>query len=461
MKYHILFGGFIVLLLGLYIFIPNSSFIPDIWFHLLRAQQFLNEGLQLWDTQTFQPYGRPILYPPLWSIFLAGIAGIFGWYFTIYILGPVLLIFFLFTLYIFGMKYFSLPMALIIALSGTLSVSGTLSYLSLMPAAIVVILGMWLFMAFDRSNIIVSIILLTMMFYIHLVFPWLFVLALGWYVFRNNPGKKQLFAKVVIGSIVFYVPWLVWMGIHIDAFNVEMMWNNNPMPGWKSFSILSHYSINLVYFPLSILGLYLLRNENHKGLAIARAILIGMLPIIPLYGGRYTWHIMPFFYLFPIYYLATKTALKKMKLSWTQAPVVLGLCAILIIPMIEFSFASFKDKNVLFSYSWTAINIPLLNSEGLIVSQDFKDALNAVSLTPEHALISGNNPHIASVFCFFSEKKCDYGLFWENSDNDTIREILHNRESHSPMIFVYENEEIPYNVHYTETFGTLTVGYRL
>lgn len=49
----------------------------DIYYHVHLAQLYLENGLTLWDPLTVAPYGRPIAYPPVFHLILAGLSYLF------------------------------------------------------------------------------------------------------------------------------------------------------------------------------------------------------------------------------------------------------------------------------------------------------------------------------------------------------------------------------------------------
>lgn len=50
----------------------------DIYYHIHLAQLYLEYGFTLWDPLTVVPYGRPIAYPPVFHLLLAGLSYLLG-----------------------------------------------------------------------------------------------------------------------------------------------------------------------------------------------------------------------------------------------------------------------------------------------------------------------------------------------------------------------------------------------
>jgi len=50
----------------------------DIYYHIHLAQLYLEYGFTLWDPLTVVPYGRPIAYPPVFHLLLAGLSYVLG-----------------------------------------------------------------------------------------------------------------------------------------------------------------------------------------------------------------------------------------------------------------------------------------------------------------------------------------------------------------------------------------------
>jgi hypothetical protein len=462
MKQDIVFIFFLSLIITLFIFVPNTTFIPDVWYHMLAAKQVLENGFfQLWDLYGFQPIGRPVLYPPLWSALLAIGGALFGLDNVLHFGGVFLFVVFLTVLYVFSSHYWSKTIALVIAFAGTLSIPSTLSLLSLMPAAVVVALAPLLYLSFLENKTKTGVALLAFMLYIHLVFGWLVMLGMVYFTYRHHRDKAQQMWRMFGISILLYSPWLLWLIFNLGAFNLEMFWGSNPMPGWKAFSVLSHYALNLVYFPLALIGIWLTRKWNDEGLKIIRAILIGLLPVVLLYGGRYTWHIMPFMYIFPIVWLAKRTVFKKLRFSFEETPIIIALCSFLIIPLPMFAFASFTNIKEYVTYDWTALDLPFMSLQGFSATEEFKEIVYLAQLTPTNTILVANSPDIGSALAYYTGRGTDYGLFWESSNNTTIKTLIERRETARPMMFVYDNEDIPYTVDKLLTIGQYQVGWRL
>lgn len=468
MKYKILFIFVLVTLLILYIWHPNTLYITDIWFHLLLAKQSATQQLiPMWDTFAFQPIGRIQLYPPLLHILLGIIANVFSWQFVTHYLGILVYLVFLIVFFLFCTHFWGEHKALIMSLAATLSLTTTLTFLSFMPAAVAMIIILSVFLLFVKERYLYAGILLGITFYVHPVFPYLAVLGLFYYVRRYHQELTCRFKKTAQLAFLVASPWILWTITHIASFNLYRFWFDNPLEGYFGFSFLTHYDLNVVYIPLAFWGIYRLRHYNDVGLDLVRALLYGFLPVFIFYGGRYTWHLMPFLSIFPIIAITQLRWFKKLYALLLSFPIfyryaytsIFGLI-VLLLPMPLFSYPPSYNLNTVMSLDWSAFALPTIQADGFSAHADFKDVVEIIKNSPKNTIIHSNHPDIGSALTFFTDRGSDYGLFWENTTTDLLDSLEAKRETERPMIFVYQQEEIPYETDTVYTIGNFTIGER-
>jgi len=474
MKQKILFGSLLIILLAvlliLYILHPNTLFIVDTWFHLLLAKQTtIYEIIPLWDHYTFQPFGRTQIYPPLLHIFLGLQHNFLSWEIIMNYTGILYFLAFLVALYCYSSTLWSENIALPIAFAGTLSLITTLTFLSLMPSAIAMIFVILLYLAFFKQHYITASIFIVILLYLHPTIPFLALLGLLYYVLKHKKEQRKDLLKIFITSMICYLPWIIWQLMNISNYNFHRFFYENPLMGYSVISFLSHHEINLIYVPITLWGIYYTRKINNPGLNLTRSLLIGFLPMLIFYGGRYTWHLLPIMYIFPLYAVSTTKIWKNLTGRFKTIPkyisypqLVLIVSIFLLIPMPMYTSSNtHREQNKTIVQDFTAIGLPIMLADGYFLEDDFQEVLTKINSSPKKTLISANHPDLASALSFFSDHKADYGQYWENSSEDLVEKILKNRETYRPMIFIYKQENIPYPTDNVYTVGKYTIGERL
>jgi len=468
MKYRIIFISSITIIALLYIWHPNSLFITDIWFHLLLAKQSATQSLiPIFDTYTFQPIGRVQIYPPLLHVFTGLLSHVVSWNIIVHYLGLIFYLLFLTVLYVFSAHFWKEKMALIITLLATLSLTNTLTFFSLMPSSVCMILLLLTYLNFYKKRYLISGFLLTVAFYLHPVFPFLGALGLFYYSKRYSTGQISAVKKVISGALLIALPWFVWVLSHWTAFNFERFWLDNPLEGFSGFSFISHIDINIIYLPLALWGMYSTRKINDNGLNLVRSLMYGFLPVLFFYGGRYTWHFMPLFNIFTVYAISKLSITKKINKLPPNFPnifkliyVSLLLILILLLPTPLFNYPPSYNPNGYFSFDWSVFALPIISNPGFSETKDFKNVVDIVNDTSTDTIIVANKPDVGNAISFYSDRKSDYGSYWENTSNEMLETIKKYRETERPRIFIYKNEEIPYPVDNVYNIGEYTIGER-
>ena len=284
-------GMIAVVFLGLLVNVGNlRPSMSDTWYHLSVAERIVQDGeIPGWDWWHYAPIGRPNLYPPLLHIILAFLAQFTG---SIVAAGQVCAV-------------SSLPLGLLatwycarriadsrVALLATVVLMADMFHFVVMQAYIAGcltnILMPVLLVTFLSRRAWWSILLMSLMYYSHLGFP--HCVALGLIVFGlKYPSYLRLALKVVGISLIFYTPWLSHVLGHLDWLAVA---RHGGVPGSLLEKVLSLQAFNLVLLGLGIWGISVApRSSPVRMLPVY--MLIGFLPILFSYGGRYTMHTMP------------------------------------------------------------------------------------------------------------------------------------------------------------------------
>lgn len=260
----------------------------DHFYHMAVAQKILEYGgIPLWDDWEFAPVGRPHLYPPLLHLLIAFFAGtpdqiLLGFATIQMLLYPTALLSYWFLYRTFLSP--SLAYLSIIALS--MEFMFTIGCLIGLPASVVNVLWSLILLSIYKRKKYLATLLLTAAFYTHTGMPVLICLSLC----ILGLWKREFLGQVlfvIIGAILLSTPWTV----RYLAFSDWMQ--TNGAAGYSLSSILSRLLwlqiINPVFVLLTIWGWFRLKDAG-----LFRTQVIGFLPMLTQYGGRFFMHGTPF-----------------------------------------------------------------------------------------------------------------------------------------------------------------------
>ncbi len=206
-------GVLIVLMVALGVFFFRygvSSDASDVAYHIATAQSFIRDGgVTLWETWGSLPEGRPHLYPPVYHILISAILSL-G-------LSPSSAEFFIVFFNIVGLlfigwygirKLFDAQIAFwyVLSLSSSLLLLNSMSMTG--PAFFVLNLSPFIILLIKKQKALMAGLLLLLLFYTHMIFPWLVAGALIVWSLCNKKYLKTTLC-IVGAAIVFYSPWLV------------------------------------------------------------------------------------------------------------------------------------------------------------------------------------------------------------------------------------------------------------
>lgn len=393
-----------------------QPWMSDTWYHLAIADQVVDQrGIPAWVDWDYAPVGRPHLYPPLLHVLLALLSLVTG---SVISAGQVLAVLFLPASYIacwYAARWiFDSRTALVAVLVLSLDFGNTLVELAYIPSCFVNILAPLLLVTLLTRRTWASIALLTLMLYAHLGIPYL--AAFGLVLFGiKYPRYRSEVIKVVGIALLFALPWLLRVWLHREWIAGVTSNVGLPMGLWKRI-----FSLQLFNGVLIGCGLWGIRNL-HKGRAqeaIVRWLLVGMLPLLFSYGGRYTMHSAP---LWAIPAATVLVRLLPAGATWKRAA---GLAAATLLPTPSLVPLTTTHAMVLLA----AKGRPLFGdnprkSEAYLADCDQVTAWLRAHTTP-HEIIHVNKEWIGDMIPLLAGRPTDFGAWWECS-----REVakLHNR----------------------------------
>ncbi|MBM3499276.1 MAG: hypothetical protein FJX74_11470, partial [Armatimonadetes bacterium] len=301
-----------------------EPFVSDTWYHLAIAKQInVQDALPSWVDWDYAPVGRPHLYPPLIHVLLAGLARLTG---SVLIAGRILAVLFLPASYLscwFVARWIFGPRnALVGVLLLSLDVGHAVVELLYIPSCVVNILAPPLIITLLTRRTWASIVLLTLMLYAHIAIPYLVVLGLGLFGLKY-PRYRGEVLKVIGVALLWASPWAVRTFMEREWVAGAAM--NAGLPMGLLQRILSLQMFNLVLIGCGLWGIFRLRKSRAQE-AIVRWMLLGMLPLLFSYGGRFTMHSAPF------WAISASTVLVRLLPAWATWRRAAALTAATLLP---------------------------------------------------------------------------------------------------------------------------------
>jgi len=262
----------------------------DNYYHMAVAQKILERGeIPIWDDWEFAPSGRPHLYPPLLHLLIAFFAGapdkaIEG-------LATVQMLLFpsaLFCYWLLFRRWLGVPLAFLSLIFLSMEMMFMMGCIMGLPASLANVLWPLMLLAFLNKRTWLATLLLGAVWYTHTGMPML--ISLGLLVF--GIWKREHFrraARVVAGAFLLSLPWTV----RYVAFSDWM--HPGGAQGFSPSSILARLfwlqNLNLLFIALAIWGWFRCKEEK---MALVKSQVLGFLPMLTQYGGRFFMHGAPF-----------------------------------------------------------------------------------------------------------------------------------------------------------------------
>lgn len=262
---------FFVALLLIYKFSFPISW--DVYYHIHMSNLYLNNGLVFWDYYTVAPYGRLIMYPPLFHLSLAFISKITGISLInlTRFLQPIFACFLIGTISYCAYKLSSIKECIITGFLGMFCFVTFNRSVICTPATIAIALSMiccvLFFIGFKNNNIkniIISAVSLGLICNLHMASALLTIGVLGLYgivlLFKKQLNIKYALLFILV-SVCIGLPWWIYILINYGLFF-------NSIPG-SSLSLLTfiYKYYGIIPFIFTIIGfLFLYKDKSDKAL---------------------------------------------------------------------------------------------------------------------------------------------------------------------------------------------------
>jgi len=383
-------------------------FISDSWYHLAIAKQVAVRGnIPEWCDWDYAPVGRPQLYPPLIHVVIALLSKVTG---SVVSAGQVLAVLFLPCSYLscwFAARWLLGSRAALVALLAlSLDVGHAVVELIYIPSCLVNILAPVLLITFLTRRTWASIILLTLMFYAHLGIPYLVAFGLVLFALKY-PRYRGEALKVVGIAFLWAVPWLVRAWLYREW--IAGVTHNVGLPMGLGKRLVSLQLFNLVLIGCGLWGIRNLRKWRAQE-AIIRWAIIGMLPLLFSYGGRYTMHSAPF------WALSASTVLVRLLPSGATWKRAVALLAATLVPTP--ALMPLTTTHVIVMLAVTGR--PPMARERQHKTEAYEDDSDQVAAwlkrhTSPDEVIHVNKEWIGDMIPLLADRRTDFGAWWECS----------------------------------------------
>jgi hypothetical protein len=445
------------LLLILFIFlsflINANKFAPlgdDCWYHLAVSRKIIELGkIPLWDTWEFQPVGRPHLYPPLLHLLIAFFSKdadsvIEGAKVLQICLYPAALL----TSWYFARLLFSSKIAFISLVILSMDATFLLIFIGIMPSSLVNLLFPLLLISFLSKRLKTSIFLMVLCLYSHLSFPFLVLICLFVLSYKYRT-YFSFYKKFVIISLILYLPWAIRVLIFRDFLRSFGTILGNPLIG-VLIGMLSLQIFNPIFLACGIKGL---RNTSGINRDLVKYTLIGFLPALIFYGGRYWFHTAPFWAIFIALFL-------KDRITSRKRIALLIFCAFVPMPLIAFGVPGNAGPPLLPSITALdgAVGLHFLPVQYNAEDMALKAFIEQNTLPDQ--IIHVDKASLADRIVVLTGHPVDNGMWFEVGSTGAEKTIQSMRLYERPALFVYlDKNMLPPDVSITQ-IGKYWIGIR-
>jgi hypothetical protein len=434
-----------LLFIFLSFFVNADKFAPfgdDCWYHLAAARKFIElDTIPLWDTWEFQwnpdiiPWetglpGRPHLYPPLLHILIT----IFSQDADHVIEGAKVLQIFLYPAALFTSWYFirilfPSKVAFVALIILSMDLTFLLIFIGVMPSSLVNLFFPLLLLSFLSKRFWTSVLLMVLCLYSHLSFPFLVLICLLVISYKYRT-YWSFYKKFVIVSLLFYMPWGLRVFIFQDFLRSFGTLVGNPILGLL-IGMLSLQIFNPIFLWFGIKGL---RQSSGINRDLVKYVLIGFLPALLFYGGRYWFHTAPFWAVFIALFLEKRITTKR-------GIAFLLLFALIPMPLIAFGLPGGGPP---FLPSVTALDgaiglhfLPPAYNENDMALKAFIE-----EYTSPNQIIHVDEASLADRIVVLTGRPVDNGMWFEVGREGAQEAIAYARLHERPAIFVYLNKDL-------------------
>ena len=262
-------------------------------YHMAVARQIVElRRIPRWDRWEYAPFGRPHLYPPLLHVLIAFFSRApeevsFGFN-TLQILAfPAAL----FAGWYFARWMFGAGCAFAALIFLSMETSFLISQAMVLPAGLVTALMPLILMAFLSRRTVAVVALLVVSLYMHLGMPVLVMLGLLVFSVRYREYFPP-FRKAAAFAGFLYLPWLFrildysgWLGTSAGSMG--------PAKGAADVILRGVLQLQILNPVLLILAARTWLRDRDERLGAVKCLLVGFLPMLLSYGGRYFMHTWP------------------------------------------------------------------------------------------------------------------------------------------------------------------------
>jgi hypothetical protein len=442
----------IILFIFLSFLVNADKFQPfddDGWYHMAVARKIIELGkIPLWDTWEFQPVGRPHLYPPLLHILIAFFSKdaehvIEGAKVLQIILYPAALL----TSWYFARLLFSSKVAFIALIILSMDATFLMIFIGIMPSSLVNLLFPLLLLAFLSKRLGWSVFFMVLCLYSHLSFPFLLLVCLLVLSYKYRT-YFSFYRKFVILSLIFYLPWALRVLLFRDFLRSFGSMVGNPILGLVvGIFFLQIFNPIFLYF-----GVKGLRQSSGINRDLIKYILIGFLPALIFYGGRYWFHTAPFWAIFIALYL-------QKWINSRKGIALLLLVGLVPMPLIAIGVPS-GGSPILPSITALdgAVGLYFLNFGPNEADMELKTFIE--QNTDPNQIIHVDEASLADRIVVLTGRPVDNGMWFEVGSSEAQAIIEQTRREERPAVFVYRNREDLPSVDTYFTIGEYWIGIR-
>lgn len=419
---------------------------PDCWYHMAVARKIMELGeIPLWDTWEFQwnpevippdagviPPGRPHLYPPLLHLLIVAFSPdaehiIQGAQVLQIVLYPAALL----TSWYFARLLFSSKVAFIALVILSMDITFSILFIGVMPSSLINLLFPLVLIGFLSKRLIISVPFMVLCLYSHLSLPFLVLICLFVLSYKYRT-YFSFYKKFIVLSLILYLPWALRVWFFKDFLRSFSAMVGNPLLGLL-VGMLSLQILNPLFLFCGIQGL---RKSSGINRDIVKYILIGFLPALIFYGGRYWFHTAPFWGIFIGLYL-------KEKISSRKRIALLLLFALVPLPLVAFNVPK-GGPPVILSITATDSVLGLHLWPSSYYEEDRELEALIEQYTSPDQVIHVDEGSLADKIVVLTGRPVDNGMWFEVGSGEIHERIEYTRLYERPAVFVYLNrDELP------------------
>ncbi len=391
---------------------PSMS---DTWYHLAIAKRMVQTGwINGWDAWHYAPIGRPHLYPPLLHIILMVLGKLTG---SVIVAGQICATVFLplsmLTIWACARRILGSRLGLLATLLPLTDLFHFVIMEAYIAGCLVNILMPLLLLGVLFRRPWWAILFLTLIYYSHLGFSQCVALGLLLFGFKYR-SHFRLTLKVVSISFLFFTPWLAHVVAHLDWLPVL---KQGGMPGNPVEKLLSLQNFNVVLLGLGTWGIIKAPRPNAARM-IPVYMLVGFLPILFAYGGRYSMHTMP---LWAILGAGVLGRLLPEAPTWRR---VIGIVGLTFLPLPTLGLVGVVMPIPIPITGSHMIVIMTMTGRGLFGDEERNEnygpdceqvAAYLKKTTQPDEVIHVNTVLVAEMVSLLADRPTDHGAWWECS----------------------------------------------